>query len=147
MVRAVILLLVVLIAAVYGAMFLSWNQAWVSVTSFYWPAQGQAYVQDLPLGYLVLGAVLLGALLMALFVGIASAGQRATARRYRTQVGVAKKKLEEAAARLKQQRERISELEAKLAAAAPEAAPPATTPPEPEVELDLEAPEDDGEII
>lgn len=148
MVRAALLVLLVLVLIAYGGMFLLWNQQTVTVTGFVWAGQG--WVEDLPLGFLVLGAVLVGALIMAGFVIGSWQSQRSRCRAAEAQVGVAKKKLAELVAKVKEQRARIQELEARLReaekaeAAAPEAAPSQPGPVLPEKPQALG--EDDADI-
>ncbi len=112
MVRAALLVLLVLVLIAYGGMFLLWNQQVVTVTGFVWGGQG--WVEDLPVGFLVLGGVLIGALVMAGFVTGSWHSQRSRCRAAEAQVEVAKKKLAELVAKVKEQRGRIQELEARL---------------------------------
>jgi uncharacterized integral membrane protein len=140
MVRVIIAVLLLLLILGYAAMFLSWNLKPVTVTGCAWGAQG--YVEDVPLGVLILGGLLAGAILMAVFAAGAYQSLRCRCAVAEAKVGVAKKKLEELVAKVKQQRDKLAQLEKKTAAALPE--PPAE-PAAPPV-CPVETGEDDEEI-
>lgn len=127
MVRVIVTVLAVLIIIAYGALFLSWNQQLVAVTGFSWAGQG--WVQDLPLGAVILGAVLVGAVVMAAFAFAAWQAQYSRSQAAEAKVALAKKKLDELVAKVKQQREKIAQLEQELstrsAPAETEKVPPA----------------------
>ena len=134
------MVIVVLVIIAYGAMFLNWNQDWVAITVWQWPPQGsEGIAQDLPMGYAVLGAVLLGAVLMALFVAGSWAGQRTAHREARAKLVVAKKKLQQLVNKVKEQRRRLQEFEARSGAA--------TAPAEPELSLSPALLEEDEEEL
>ncbi len=114
MVRVIVTVLAVLIIIAYGALFLSWNQQSVAVTGFSWAGQG--WVQDLPLGAVILGAVLVGAIVMAAFAFAAWQAQYSRSQAAQAKVALAKKKLDELVAKVKQQREKIAQLEQELSA-------------------------------
>ena len=140
MARAILMVLIVLVIIAYGMMFLSWNQDWVAITVWQWPPQGsEGIAQDLPMGYAVLGAVLLGAVLMALFVAGSWAGQRTAHREARAKLAVAKKKLQQLVDKVKEQRRRLQEFEARSGAA--------TAPTEPEISLSPALLEEDEEEL
>lgn len=126
MVRVIVTVLAVLIIIAYGALFLSWNQQSVAVTGFSWAGQG--WVQDLPLGAVILGAVLLGAIVMAAFAFAAWQAQYSRSQAAQAKVALAKKKLDELVAKVKQQREKIAQLEQELSAR-PAPAPTESAPP------------------
>jgi uncharacterized integral membrane protein len=117
MVRVIVTVLVVLIIIAYGAMFLSWNQQAVPVTGFAW--SGQGWVEDVPLGMVILGGVLVGALIMAAFAFSAWQAQYSRGKAAQAKVALAKKKLDELVAKIKQQREKIAQLEQELRAQKP----------------------------
>jgi uncharacterized integral membrane protein len=120
MVRVIVTVLVLLIILGYAAMFLSWNQEAVTVTGCKWGAQG--YVEDVPLGALILGGLLAGAILMAGFSLGAYQSQKSQCATAQAKVALAKKKLDELVAKVKQQREKIAQLEKAGAAPAAPAA-------------------------
>ncbi len=126
MVRVIVTVLLVLVVLAYAALFLSWNQAPVEVTGLVWAGQG--WVEDVPLGMLILGGVLAGAALMALFAAGAYQTQRGRTRAAEAKVALAKRKLDELVGKVKQQRERIAQLEQERATesspATPEESPP-----------------------
>ena len=116
MVRVIVTFLVVIVILAYAAMFLSWNQKPVEVTSFSWAGQG--WVEDVPLGMLILGGILAGAALMAVFAAGAYQTQRARAAaaeamvaQAKQKLGVAKGKVDELVAKVKQQRDKLAHLE------------------------------------
>ena len=107
--RVIILVVVVLLVIAYAGMFMSWNMATVPVTGFAWGGQG--LVEDAPLGFLILGGVLVGAIIMAAFTFGAYQAQRSRCAHAEHRVAMAKKKLDELVAKIKEQREKIAELE------------------------------------
>lgn len=113
MAKTILILLLVLIVIGYGAMFISWNLQMIEVTGFV-DLQGTRWGEQMPLGFLILGAVLLGAIIMAIWVGGSWGVQRVARRQAEAKVVTAKKKLQELVAKIKQQRRQIAELEAKL---------------------------------
>jgi uncharacterized integral membrane protein len=114
MARVIVTVLVLIIVLTYAAMFLSWNLKPVTVTGFSWGMQG--YVEDVPLGALILGGLLAGAILMAGFAANAYQAQRCRSAVAEAKVALAKKKLDELVAKVKQQREKIADLEKEKAA-------------------------------
>ena len=128
MVRVIITVVVLLLILAYAALFLSWNLKPVSVTGFSWGTQG--WVEDIPLGVLILGGMLAGVILMAAFSLGAYQAQRGRAAnaealvaQAKQKLGAAKEKLDELVAKVKQQREKIGHLEACLATGEPAAEP------------------------
>jgi uncharacterized integral membrane protein len=130
MVRVIVAVLLLLLILGYAAMFLSWNLKPVTVTGFAWGTQG--YVEDVPLGVLILGGLLAGAILMGAFAAGAYQALRCRCAMAESKVGLAKRKLDELVAKVKQQRDKIADLEKKMAAPAepaPEPAPAAAPSP------------------
>lgn len=143
MAKTVVIVIVVMLIVAYAAMFYSSNQQTVSLTA--WHMGDSYWVEDgLPVGLVVLGAVALGAIVMAICLAGAA---REAQNRLRERATL---KLNQLVAKVKEQRTRIEELEAKLAAAekaaAEKTAPPALAEaPEPEVSLDETGPQQEDE--
>ncbi len=116
MVRVIITVLVLLLVLAYAALFLSWNLTPVTVIGVSWG--GQDWVEDVPLGVLILGGVLAGAILMAAFsLGayhaqrVRAADAEALVAQAKQKLGMAKEKVDELVAKVKQQRDKIGQLE------------------------------------
>ena len=134
MVKVILSVILLLVLVAYGAMFLTWNQQTVGLTG--WGLQGQYWVEDnIPVGYVTLGAMLAGAILMGLFVAGSYASQHSA-------LGQAQNTVLRAKKRIKQLRGRVEELEGQLesARAVRELAPPPVAAAQP-----APAPEDDDD--
>ena len=114
--RVILLVVVVLLVIAYGGLFLSWNMGTVPVTGWAWGGQG--LVEDAPLGFLILGGVIVGAIVMAAFTFGAYQAQRrrcaesqAMLEQAKKKLGLAKVKVDELVAKVKEQREKLEKLE------------------------------------
>ena len=120
MTSVIVKVLLMLVIIAYAALFITWNPATVPVCGAVWPPpDGVRWIQPLPLGYLPLLGAVAGAVFMAIAAWGEWARQKGAADQAGAQLQKAKAKLQELADRIKQQRSQISELEKKLAAAAP----------------------------
>ena len=112
MASAILKVLVIVLVIVYCALFITWNSQLVTVAGLDW--LGDRYVQELPAGYLPLIGAVAGALFMAIMAWGEWARQKNQADRVVAQVAKAKTKLQELADIIKQQRQEIAQLRAKL---------------------------------
>ena len=106
----VLFLAVILIALIgYGALFMSWNTDSLTITAF--DLAGQVFVQDGTVGQILLVAAGAGALLMALLLAGLASSQRLAYVRSQAKLEKARRKLEVFLDKIKEQRQRILELE------------------------------------
>ncbi len=96
MARVILTVLLLLVATVYGAMFIMWNMEDISVVGFVSPMDpDQGYAVTMPQAFLAAIGVLIGVVVMGIAAWGTWAAQKDAARQARRQLAVAKQKLEE----------------------------------------------------
>jgi|LSQX01.1.fsa_nt_gb ABC-type multidrug transport system fused ATPase/permease subunit len=96
MAKVILTVLLVIVAAVYGAMFVMWNMEPVSVVGFVSPMDpDQGFAAVMPLAFLAVIGVVIGVVVMGVAAWGAWTVQHASARQAQQQLSVAKQKLQE----------------------------------------------------
>ncbi len=96
MAKVIFTVLFLIVAVLYGAMFVMWNMEVVSVVGFVSPMDpDQGYATEMPLAFLAVIGAIVGVLVMAIASWATWAAQRDAARQAQRQLAVAKQKLQE----------------------------------------------------
>ncbi len=124
MAKVIITVLLLVVLALYGAMFITWNMQTITVMGFVSPlSPDQGYSAVMPQAFLAIGGVIVGVAIMAIAAWSTWAAQKGTARSAQAQVAVAKRKLQERTDMVRELRSEVEKLKNELAAKTSE--PPA----------------------
>ncbi len=124
MAKVIITVLLIVVLALYGAMFITWNMQTITVVGFVSPlAADQGYSTMMPQAFLAIGGVIVGIVIMAIAAWSTWAAQTDAARTAQAQVAAAKKKLQERTDMVRELRSEVKKLKNEQKAANNSASP------------------------
>ena len=124
MAKVIITVLLIVVLALYGAMFITWNTQTITVVGFVSPlSPDQGYSTVMPQAFLAIGGVIVGIVIMAIAAWSTWAAQKDTARTAQAQVAAAKKKLQERTDMVRELRGEVKKLKNEQKAAKNSAPP------------------------
>ncbi len=117
MAKVIITVLLVVVLALYGAMFITWNMQNITVVGFVSPlSPDQGYSAVMPQAFLAIGGLVVGVVIMAVAAWSTWTAQNSAKRTAQSQVAVAKQKLQERTDMVRALRQEVKKLKDELVA-------------------------------